>query len=158
MKRLLVLLVIVLVLFAAMLIYGVTRDRSDERASQQPDWMHLLDSFAHKQAVTASDILPSPCFGSEGFRIMINAPCMVHIRSIDSSTLRATKLALTLGLKVQVNLQTLGPTSMNVSLPLRSDTPKSPELQLPKEGADLTLACAQPAPVSPFFCQVSLTR
>ncbi len=157
MKRLVLLLIVVLLLFAAMLIYGLARDRSDGGVLQQPDWMGLLDSVVRKQVVTSTDFLPAQCMVSGGFRIVPNFPCKVHIRSVDGSTLRSMKLLLASGTTVEVNLQTSGSTGMSIPLKLHSDHPESSELQIPKDGADLTLDCKEHSATLPF-CQVSLAR
>ena len=158
MKRLVLILIVVLILFGAMMFYGLSRDDSGSRASQPPNWMGLFDNLVHKQPVATGDLLPAACFAQDAFRSTVSLPCRVHIRSIDNSSTRTMKLAMVSGIKAKIDLQTLGEAGMHMSLPLRSDTPKSPDLQIPKEGADLTIGCETPALDGTFSCLLKISR
>jgi hypothetical protein len=161
MKRLVLILIVVLILFGAMMFYGLNRDDSSSRASQPPDWMGLFDNFVHKQPVTARDVLPAACFppGASIFKFV--DACKVHIRSVDETSTRTMKLEMTVGGQAKIDLQTLGEAGMRMSLPLRSAMPKSPNLQIPKEGADLTIVCETPARDlvdQTFGCELKITQ
>lgn len=164
MKRIILILVMVLMLFIIMMAVGLNRDDGDSRASQEPGWMSLLDGFVQKTPVTASDFLPASCFAGGDFAPGVVVPCAVHIRSSANSSIRTLKLIMVAGLKTKIDLQTSGKTGMNLQVPLRTQAPKSPEFQIPKEGADLKVICEVPAPnlgASPGLslgCRLRMTR
>ncbi len=62
MKRLVLILIVVLILFGIMLACGLSIDRNDARASQEPSWMGLLDPMVKKAPVAVTEILAGPCF------------------------------------------------------------------------------------------------
>lgn len=158
MKRLLLILIIALILFGAMMFYGLSRDDGTARASQPPDWMGLFSNLIHKQTITANDLLPTGCFAEGEFRSTLSLPCRVHIRSVNETSTRTMKLVMASGIKARIDLQTLGEAGMHMSLPLRSETPKSPGLQVPKEGADLTITCESPALNGTFSCVLRIVQ
>jgi hypothetical protein len=146
MKRLVLILIVVLILFGIMLTCGLTRDHSASRASDRPSWMGLLDPLRKKAPVTAAEILPAPCFVQGDLLARPNQPCTIHVRTSQESDVRTMKLAMVAGASSRINLQTHGQTGMEIEIPLHSATPKSPELQIPKEGAEVKVTCVEPAP------------
>jgi hypothetical protein len=156
MKKLVLILIVVLILFGAIVFYGLNRDDSGSRASQPPNWMDLFDSLVHKQPVTTGDILPAMCFKANTFTPNLAPPCKIHIRSLDSSSMRTMKLEMVLASTAKIDLQTLGEAGMHMSLTLHSDRPKSPDLQIPQEGADVTIGCENANPQFP--CQLKMIQ
>jgi hypothetical protein len=61
------------------------------------------------------------------------------------------------GLRGRVQLQPRGENGVSCSIPLRSETALSPELQVLKEGATLSIRCEIPMPgANP--CRFALSR
>ena len=146
MKRLVLILIVVLVLFAIMLSCGLTLNQSSSRATDEPAWMGILEPLSTKKPVATSDILPTQCFAQGDLISRTNAPCTVHVRSSDKSGVRTMKLLMVTGQSSKINLQTLGQTGMQVEIPLRAQNQKSPEMQIPKEGAEMKVLCVEPGP------------
>jgi len=146
MKRLILILIVVLILFGIILACGLTMDHGSARASSEPAWMGLLEPFAKKSPVAAGDILSTLCFVQGDLIARPNVPCAIHLRTTEESGVRVMKLNMVSGHSSKVDLKTQGPTGMQIGIPLRSQAPKSPELQVPKEGADVTIICEEPGP------------
>jgi len=68
------------------------------------------------------------------------------VRSSEESGVRTIKLVMMSGRSSKIDLQTQGPTGMRVEIPIRAQAPKSPEMQVPKEGADVKIVCEEPGP------------
>jgi hypothetical protein len=146
MKRLILILIVVLIPFGIMLMYGLNRDHSQERASREPSWMSPLGSLSTKSPVSASDLLPAPCFVQEDLISRPDLPCLIHIRTSEDSNIRTLKLGMIAGHSAKIDLQTHGPAGMEVTIPIRASAANSPEMQIPKEGADLKVLCVEPGP------------
>jgi hypothetical protein len=108
--------------------------------------MGLLEPLKKNTPVAAAEILPSPCFMQGDLLAKPNHACIIHIRTSQESEVRTMKLAMIVGASAKINLQTHGQTGMEVEIPLRSSAPKSPELQIPKDGAEVKVTCVEPAP------------
>ena len=146
MKRLILILIIVLILFGIMLACGLTMDHSSTRASSEPAWLGLLEPFAKKSPVVTSDILATPCFVQGDLIARPNIPCAIHIRTTEASGVRVTKLNMVTGHSAKIDLRIQGSTGMQIQIPLRTQAPKSPEMQVPKEGAVVNIICEEPGP------------
>jgi len=146
MKRLVLILIVVLILFGIMLACGLSIDRNDARASQEPAWMGLLDPMVKKAPVAVTEILAGPCFVRGDLVSRPSLPCAVHVRTSENSGARTMKLVMVAGHSAKIDLQTLGQAGMQVEIPLHAETPKSPEMQIPKEGAEVKILCVEPEP------------
>ena len=146
MKRLILILIVILILFGIMLACGLTLDHSGARVSSEPSWMSFLEPLAKKTLVATTDILPAPCFVQGDLIARPNVPCAIHIRTTDESGVRVMKLNMVSGHSSKIDLRTQGPTGMQIQIPVRSQAPKSPEMQLPKEGAEVSIVCEEPGP------------
>src|SRR5580765_7822757 len=146
MKRLILILIVVLILFGIMLARGLTMDHSGARVSSEPAWMGLLEPLAKKSPVATNDILATSCFGQGDLIARPGVPCTIHIRTTDESGVRVMKLNMVSGHSSKIDLKTQGATGMQIQMPLRSQAPKSPEMQVPKEGADIRIVCEEPGP------------
>jgi hypothetical protein len=146
MKRLILILIVVLILFGIMLACGLTMDHSGAKVSSEPSWMGLLEPLAKKSPITTNEILATACFVQGDLIARPNIPCAIHIRTIDESGVRVMKLNMISGHSSKIDLKTQGPTGMQIEIPLRSQAPKSPELQVPKEGAEVSIVCEEPGP------------
>lgn len=146
MKRLIVLLILVLILFAIMLTCGLTRDSRQDRASRNPSWTGWLGSLSKKEPLSSADILPTSCLVNGDLVSHVGQPCLIHIRTSQDVDVRTLKLAMIAGHSAKADLQTHGQAGMRVEIPVRSSSSKSPEMQIPKEGADLTVLCEEPGP------------
>jgi len=146
MKRLILILIIVLILFGIMLACGLTMDHSSARVSSEPAWMSALEPLAKKSRVATNDILATSCFVKGDLVARPNVPCAIHIRTTEDSGVRVMKLNMVSGRSSKIDLRTEGPTGMQIGIPLRSQAPKSPEMQVPKEGAEVSITCEEPGP------------
>ena len=146
MKKLILLLIVVLILFAVMLTCGLTRDSRQDRASQSPPWMGLLDPISKKQNLSVGDILATPCLVNGDLISRAGQACSIHIRTSQNTNVRTLKLVMIAGHSAKIDLQTHGQAGMRIEIPVRSSAAKSPEMQIPKEGAELTAMCDDPSP------------
>ena len=146
MKRLVLILIVVLVLFGIMLSCGLTLDQSRSRATDKPGWMGILEPLSTKTPVATSDLLSTQCLVQGDHIARAKAPCAIHVRTSASSGVRTLKLVMVNGQSSKIDLQTLGQTGMQVEIPLRSQNQKSPEMQIPKEGAEVKVLCVEPGP------------
>src|SRR5262249_11898069 len=117
MTRVLIILAIVLVLFAAVLIGAGLRDDSDASCSDQHWYTDALETlFGDKEPLRSKDI-SAPCFSAGGFRILGGSVCSATVRPADTR-IRSFRLKLASGIRVTTLLQPAGKHSVSLKVPL----------------------------------------
>ena len=140
--RVVIVLAVLLLVFAAVLIGARFRDDSKASSSDKHWWTDGLNSvFGEKEPLRSPDVM-GDCFQGGTYRILLGRSCTVRLRSSDV-TLRSFRLQLAAGLKVTAELQPGGKHAVPIKVPLKADSPETPNLQVPKDGANLTLSCDQ---------------
>lgn len=141
-KRTAILLVLVLLGFGAVLIFAVTRNDSDAQAGDEHWYTEAIDSlFGEKRVLPPGDVM-GDCLDGATFRIRPGNPCTVRLRTSDTA-IRGFRLSLVSGLKAKIELRPRGKSGIPVRVPLRSQVPRTPNLQVLEDGAELTLECVQ---------------
>ena len=153
-KKAMVILLLILIAFAGVLAWSLTRD--DGGDSQPGAWLTGMGSaLTAKSALTRPEIWGGCGNGSE-FVVMAAAPCETLVRS-SNTTVRTLRIQMVSGLRGRVLLTPRGENGVSCSIPLRTDAPRSPELQVLQDGADLTLRCEVPLPGG-APCRFALVR
>jgi hypothetical protein len=136
MKIFLVLLALLLVLFVVGIGLGA-RDDSGRRAD--PADFGWLDSLTRPFRPKVEDgALQGPCLSGRSAVIGSNAPCGIGIAPADEQV-RTLELSLAQGSEVQVDFTPHG-GGLDIHAKLHAD--REVRLSVPRDGAELTLACA----------------
>lgn len=157
MKRLVIILAVVIIAFFVVLGFGLSRDQQDGSSKQSSWWVTATDRlFIERRPLAASDLLGN-CVSDSTFRVPGGASCEVRIRSADVDV-REMKLAMAVGLESRVQLRPRGDAGAPVKIPLRTQAPSTPKLQVFEDGADLTLDCLQSLPNIPCTFALASTK
>ena len=155
-KRVLLIVLLVLVVFGVVLALGWS-GRKDGDSTERPDWLAMLsDGLPGSPPVEASSLSAS-CFTGVYFSVRASQPCLVTVEP-GSQSVRLLKLQLVTGNKVQVHLEAGGSPGINLTVPVRAGKPKVPDLQVLKDGANVTLTCELPPPGPPAPCLLGLRQ
>lgn len=150
MKKLLVVLVLLLIAFAVVLTWGVARDDREQRTSE---WTAVFGGVAESSPVTASRFARNPsCL--PGREIRVATACALRLEEAEAYRPQELKLRLVEGGELRVELRTGGKAGLLTSLTLEAGR-KPVAFPIPREGADLRLACTGPPPAG-RPCRVAL--
>lgn len=167
MKLVILLLVLVVLLFAASVWMGARQDNSPAQ-SATPNWTQNLRSLFGPDAEIASSDITSTCYQNGTFRVVVGRPCAADIAP-SKSRMRNLRLALA-GLrpqrpgkqvpiqidparKAEVTIASKGEAAVPVRVPLDFKNDTTPGLKVLKEGATLSLECKSAAAL---FCEMQL--